>query len=182
LFLSVHCLNYGDYVDFRDAFHISQARYDESPEIMLQVGDILLCKDGAGIGKLGIIDRLPGPASINSSLLLIRANEGVEPKYLYNALCSPIFQNVVQERIDGATTPHLYQREIKQLEIPLPPLVEQKRVVALLDEAIEGIDSVIANTEKKLVSLADLKQSLLQKAFSGELTARPDKKPKEAVA
>ncbi len=36
LFLSVHSLNYGDYVDFRDAFHISEERYVESPEIMLQ--------------------------------------------------------------------------------------------------------------------------------------------------
>ena len=54
LFLSVHSLNYGDGVDFRDAFHISQERYDESPEIMLRRNDILICKDGAGIGKTGI--------------------------------------------------------------------------------------------------------------------------------
>jgi type I restriction enzyme, S subunit len=44
-FVSVHSLNYGDYVDFRDAFHISQARYDESPEIMLKPNDVLICKD-----------------------------------------------------------------------------------------------------------------------------------------
>ncbi len=43
LFLSVHSLNYGDYVDFRDAFHISRQRYDESPEIMLREGDVLIC-------------------------------------------------------------------------------------------------------------------------------------------
>ena len=67
LFVSVHSLNYGDSVDFRDAFHISQARYDESPEIMLRKNDILICKDGAGIGKLGIIRVLPSPATINSS-------------------------------------------------------------------------------------------------------------------
>ncbi|HUG70066.1 MAG TPA: hypothetical protein VMM76_20110, partial [Pirellulaceae bacterium] len=50
LFISVHSLNYGDCVDFRDAFHISEERYVESPEIMLQKDDVLICKDGAGIG------------------------------------------------------------------------------------------------------------------------------------
>ena len=181
LFLSVHSLNYGDCVDFRDAFHISQERYDESPEIMLRDDDILLCKDGAGIGKLGIIDCVPGPASINSSLLLIRANEGVAAKYLYYALCSLIFQRVVQERIDGATTPHLYQREIKQLEIPLPLLSEQNRIVEILDEVSEGIDAAVANTEKKLGSLAELKQAIMQKGFSGELTTEPEKATIDAV-
>jgi len=163
LFLSVHALNYGDYIDFRDAFHISQARYDESPEIMLQTNDILICKDGAGIGKVGIVGELPGPATINSSLLLIRATDGVLPKYLYYALCSPLFQSLVQDRIDGATTPHLYQREIRQLEIPLPALVEQKRIVEILDEAFEGIAVAKANAERNVENS--------QALFEGELNS-----------
>ena len=84
LFLSVHSLNYGDYVDFRDAFHISEGRYDESPEIMLQRDDVLICKDGAGIGKVGIVGGLPDRATINSSLLLIRSGTGLLPKFLYH--------------------------------------------------------------------------------------------------
>ena len=39
-FLSVHSLNHGDYVDFQEAFHISQVRFDESPEIVLRKGDV----------------------------------------------------------------------------------------------------------------------------------------------
>lgn len=70
LFLSVHSLNYGDFVDFRDAFHITNERYEESPEIMLQKGDVLICKDGAGIGKLGMLRELPDKATVNSSLLV----------------------------------------------------------------------------------------------------------------
>jgi type I restriction enzyme S subunit len=126
----------------------------------------LLCKDGAGIGKLGIISSLPGPATINSSLLLIRVNEGVQPKYLYHALCGPIFQNIVQERIDGATTPHLYQREIKTLKIPLPPLPEQKRIVAILDEAFAGIRLAVTHAEKNLANARELFESHLNKVFT----------------
>nr|WP_281720616.1 restriction endonuclease subunit S [Nitrosomonas nitrosa] len=171
LFISVHSLNYGDYVDFRDANHITQERYDESPEIMLQPDDVLICKDGAGIGKMGIVKELPGPTTINSSLLLIRSLDGMHPKYLYRALCSQIFQKLVKEKIDGATTPHLYQREIKQFLVPVPPVEEQKKISDRLDSIGSETARLETIYQQKLKDLAELKQSLLKKAFSGELTS-----------
>lgn len=161
LFLSVHSLNYGDYVDFRDAYHVSQERYDESPEIMLQEEDVLICKDGAGIGKVGIIGDLPKQTTINSSLLLIRANKKILPKYVYYCLLSPYFQKIVNSRLQGATTPHLYQRDIKTFPIFLPSLPEQKRIVAILDEAFEGIATATANAEKNLANARELFESYL---------------------
>lgn len=160
LFLSVHSLNYGDYVDFRDAFHISQERYDESPEIMLQKDDILICKDGAGIGKLGIVPEVTEPTTINSSLLLIRAGHRVEPKYLYYCLLSPYFQNIVQSRLEGATTPHLYQRDITEFPVELAPLEEQKRIVAKLDKAFAALDRARALAEANLADTEELGLSI----------------------
>src|SRR5256885_12659606 len=58
ILLSVPNLNYGDYVDFSKVYHLSEDRYRESPEIQLRGGDILLVKDGAGIGKLGFVKAL----------------------------------------------------------------------------------------------------------------------------
>ena len=165
LFLSVHSLNYGDYVDFRDAFHISQQRYDESPEIKLQTNDILICKDGAGIGKVSIVADLPGPTTINSSLLLIRADKVVEPKYLYYALLSPYFQRIVKSRLEGATTPHLYQRDIKEFPLRLAPLFEQRQIIAILDEAFVAIERATANTEKNLANVQELFESYLDGVF-----------------
>lgn len=165
LFLSVHSLNYGDYVDFRDAFHISDERYIESPEIMLQKDDVLICKDGAGIGKLGILGELPDRTTINSSLLLIRSGKDILPKFLYRYLTSPYFQNIVTSRLNGATTPHLYQRDITEFPVVLPPLPEQHRIVALLDEAFEGIATAAANAEKNLQNARALFESHLHSVF-----------------
>jgi len=165
-FLSVHGLNYGDYVDFRDAFHISQERYDESPEIMLRADDVLLCKDGAGIGKAGIVRDLPGPSSINSSLLLIRAGERLVPKFLYFNLLGPFFQRIVQSQIDGATTPHLYQKDIKTFPIPIPEVAEQKRIVSILDEAFSAIAKAKENAEKNLLGARELFESYLNRVFT----------------
>ena len=171
LFLSVHSLNYGDYVDFRDAFHISQYRYDESPEIILQSADVLICKDGAGIGKVGIIGELLQPTTINSSLLLIRSGVSVLPKFLYYVLLSPYFQSIVQSRLEGATTPHLYQRDIKEFPVPIPPLSEQKRIVAILEEAFAGINQAIANSEKNLANARELFESYLNNVFTQNVEA-----------
>jgi len=168
-FLSVHSLNYGDYVDFRDAFHISQERYDESPEIMLRLNDILICKDGAGIGKVGIVGNMPGPTSINSSMLLIRAKPNILPKYLYFILQSPYFQRIVQSRLEGATTPHLYQRDIATFPIYLPPLEDQCGIVSLLDEAFDALAATTTTLKAQLALVSDLKQSLLAQAFTGNL-------------
>ncbi len=166
LFLSVHSLNYGDTVDFRDAFHISEERYVESPEIMLQANDILICKDGAGIGKVGILGELPDRATINSSLLLIRSGKQILPKYLYRCLTSPYFQDIVQSRLNGATTPHLYQRDITEFPVVLPPLPEQQRIVGLLDVAFEGLAISKTNAEKNLENARALFESHLQSVFT----------------
>lgn len=166
LFLSVYSLNYGDYVDFRDAFHISEERYAESPEIMLQKDDILICKDGAGIGKVGIVGELPNRTTINSSLLLIRSGKDILPKFLFRCLSSPYFQRIVTSRLNGATTPHLYQRDITEFPIVLPPLPEQQRIVGILDEAFAGIATAKANAEKNLQNARDLFESYLQSVFT----------------
>ncbi|MBS0178610.1 MAG: restriction endonuclease subunit S [Nitrospira sp.] len=166
LFLSVHSLNYGDYVDFRDAFHISEGRYTESPEIMLRRDDVLICKDGAGIGKLGIVGELPDRTTINSSLLMIRSGKSILPKFLYRCLTSPYFQNIVQSRLSGATTPHLYQRDITEFPIVLPPLPEQQRIVGILDEAFYGLARATANAEQNLQNARPLFESHLQSVFT----------------
>jgi type I restriction enzyme S subunit len=165
LFLSVHSLNYGDYVDFREAFHISNERFEESPEIILRPNDVLICKDGAGIGKVGIVGELPGKTTINSSLLLIRSGKDILPKFLYRCLSSPYFQEIVNSRLNGATTPHLYQRDITEFPIVLPPIPEQKRIVGILDEAFEGIAKAKANTEKSLQNARGLFESHLEALF-----------------
>jgi type I restriction enzyme, S subunit len=166
LFLSVHSLNYGDFVDFRGAFHINEARFDESPEIILRQNDVLICKDGAGIGKVGIVGSLPGKATINSSLLLVRGGKNILPKYLFHCLSSPYFQKIVYSRLNGATTPHLYQRDIAEFPVVLPPYSEQQRIVGILDKAFDGIATAKANAEKNLENARALNESHLESVFS----------------
>ena len=169
LFLSVYNLNDGDEVTYNRVYHISKERYEESPEIMVRVGDVLLTKDGAGIGKLGYVKELPQEATINSSLLLIRPGETADYKYVFYLLSGPELQRIVKERITGSATPHLFQRDIKDFLIPVPPIEEQREIVSILDD-IFAKEYQAYETANFLVGQIDLmKKSILAKAFRGEL-------------
>lgn len=165
LFLSVHSLNYGDYVDYAQAFHISQERYDESPEIMLKNNDILICKDGAGIGKLGIVKDLKEQATTNSSLLVIRCFNNLHVKFIYYYLISEHFQRIVNAKIMGATTPHLYQRDLVHFYVALPPLAEQHRIVQKLDELMQACDALEASIKESAAQNENLLQQVLREAL-----------------
>ena len=170
LFLSVHSLNKGEEVDFKAANHISLERYDESPEIKLEEGDILLAKDGAGIGKIGIVKHLPDAATVNSSLLVVRGRGAFVPKFLFYTLAGPKMQELVQSRITGSATPHLFQKDIKLFDLAVPPLPEQRRIVAKVEELLGRVNAARARLAKVPAILKRFRQSVLAAACSGELT------------
>ena len=169
ILLSVYNLNDGDEVSFNRINHITNERYDESPEIMVRKNDILLTKDGAGIGKLGYIKELPEKATINSSLLLIRPGDVANYKFIYYLLLGPALQNIVKERITGSATPHLFQRDIKEFVLPVPSLLEQQEIVRILDTVLEKESRAKEAAQTVLDQIALLKKSILARAFRGEL-------------
>jgi type I restriction enzyme S subunit len=61
--------------------------------------------------------------------------------------------------------------DIVEIPIPLPPLAEQKRIVALLDEMFAGTGQLSSHASRKMSKLSELKSSLLAQAFAGELIA-----------
>ena len=95
----------------------------------------------------------------------------INPAYLKYALMSAPMQTRIHEKATGATASGIKASLLRKIQIPIPELSEQTEVVRRL----EGLELQCNNLEKihleKLASLAELKQSLLQKAFSGELTA-----------
>lgn len=169
IFLSVHSLNYGKNVVFKDVNYISIERYEESPEIQLKENDILLCKDGAGIGKVGIIKKLPNIATVNSSLLVINGREVFNPDFLYYFFSGPDMQRLVNDKISGSAIPHLFQKDIKQFRLKVPPMLEQNKIVEILESRFtlaDNIEKVVNGTLDKIVVL---KHSILKRAFEGNL-------------
>ena len=149
--------------------YISIERYEESPEIQLKENDILLCKDGAGIGKVGIIKKLPNIATVNSSLLVINSREVFNPDFLYYFFSGPDMQRLVNDKISGSAIPYLFQKDIKQFRLKVPPMLEQNKIVEILESRFtlaDNIEKVVNGTLDKIVVL---KHSILKRAFEGNL-------------
>jgi type I restriction enzyme S subunit len=92
----------------------------------------------------------------------LAAKTGLNNKFLYYYCLS--FDFSVLNR--GTTIPSLVKSELLKISIPVPPLPEQQRIVAILGEAFEGIATATANAEKNLASARGLFESHLQSVFS----------------
>ncbi|MCM1152827.1 MAG: restriction endonuclease subunit S [Muribaculum sp.] len=148
---------------------INQIRYDESPEIKLSVNDILIVKDGAGIGKCARVDSMPlGEATVNSSLGVVTVFGKLFYSYLYYFFLSTPFQNNVSFLKNGMGVPHLTQENLKSVRIPLPPLSEQKEIATYLDAKCAEIDELIKVKQEKIETLKQYRQSIIFEAVTGK--------------
>ena len=148
---------------------ITKQRYDESPEIKLNIGDILIVKDGAGIGKTARIDELPvGEATPNSSLGVITPYDNLNYRYCSYYLQSAIFNNHILRLLNGMGVPHLTQEVLKNVKILLPPMDEQKEIANYLDSKCNEINAIIADKKAQLETLADYKKSLIYEYVTGK--------------
>jgi len=156
-------------LDWSDINYINQERYDESPEIKLKVGDILLVKDGAGIGKCARIDELPlGESTVNSSLAVITPKAFLNYKYLYYYLQSNSFWSIINLLLVGMGVPHLTQTNMKNIKMPLPPLEEQVVIAEYLDAKCGEIDRLIETKRQKIETLKEYKKSVIYEAVTGK--------------
>jgi type I restriction enzyme S subunit len=90
----------------------------------------------------------------------------VDPDYLYHALSSDLVFDQFDRLAAGSTVRNLNIGLAKSVEIPVPPLAEQQRIVGLLDEAFEGLATAKANAEKNLQNARALFESHLQSVFT----------------
>jgi type I restriction enzyme S subunit len=101
-------------------------------------------------GKLGIARNLTNGIGFGSSeYIVFRSSRNPDPEYLYYFLARDSFLQSGARVMSGAVGHKRVPKDfIENLAIPLPPLPEQKRVVAILDEAFDGIAAAVANAEK----------------------------------
>ena len=132
------------------------------------VGSVLMAMYGATIGKLGILDI---SATTNQACCACIPYEGMHNKYLFYYLMS--MRRSYIGMAEGGAQPNISKEKIVNSLIPLPPLAEQKRIVAKIEELIPLVDRYAAAYEKLEQFNAkfpeDMKKSILQYAIQGKL-------------
>lgn len=125
-------------------------------------GDLLVAMSGATTGKLGINN------SETVFYLNQRVGKFIPKKHLNKAFLYYFLTTKVEESLRiaaGAAQPNLSTEQINNFEVPLPPLPDQQRIVAILDEAFAAIDKAKANAEQNLKNAKELFESYLHGVF-----------------
>ncbi len=131
--------------------YITWKKYNESPEIKTFNGDVLFCKTGSTVGKVAMVDNLPCEATINPQLVVLK-KISVNSKFLKYSLGTYRIQAVVKRLAGVGSVPNISQEKLGNLEILLPSLSEQQRIVDILDKfeaSIKNLEAQLAQREKQ---------------------------------
>lgn len=143
---------------------IPKSFYDNLRSGQIQPRDILVVKDGATTGKTGIVpDDFPfRDAAVNEHVFIVRVNrKKAEPSYVYHHLRSPLGQSGILSDFRGATVGGISRGFLDRVLLPLPPLPEQRRIAAILDQA----DALRVKRRAAIAELETLKQSVFIEMF-----------------
>lgn len=132
------------------------------------IGDVILTRE-APLGEVGMINT-DDKVFLGQRLVSYRVDASkLNNRFLLYAFQSADVQRQIQALASGSTVQHMRVPDSKTLKLYLPSLPEQKRIVAKLDAMLEETNKLRAIYDQKLVDLEELKKSILEKAFKGEL-------------
>jgi type I restriction enzyme S subunit len=153
-------------VNWDTCYHISRSRYDEDPYIQLKENDLLITKDGS-IGKVAVVQGLPGPASLNSGIFLTRVKRGAyETRFMYWLLNSSVFTSFIDILKSGTTIDHLYQHVFVEFAYPVPTPDEQCAIATFLDRETTKIVGLISKRKELIVLLEEKRAALISRAVT----------------
>jgi type I restriction enzyme S subunit len=107
---------------------------------------------------------------IHDGWFVLRLGDRIESNFLFHALSSEVVQEQFRSLAAGAVVKNISGDLVKKTIVPVPPIKEQVDLAKTMDAASEVIEILEEKYRVKLQDLDDLRQSLLQKAFAGELT------------
>lgn len=159
--------------------NLKYANFDERElsALSLKKGDLLLIRSNGSVdlvGKVAMVSEKDTEFLYAGYLIRIRLNlEMAAPEYVTYCLQSPQIRQVV-ENIARSTSGvnNINSKELSSLVLPIPPLAEQNEIIKDVDESLYCISLFETMTANALSRINNLTQSILAKAFRGELTAQ----------
>jgi type I restriction enzyme, S subunit len=121
----------------------------ELSNVVVETNDVLLNITGASIGRVTTAPPEMAGARVNQHVTIIRPKKELLPRFLAMFLASPSIQFMINDIEVGATRQALTKGMIEKFEIPVPPLAEQRRIVAKVDELMALCDRLEAQQKER---------------------------------
>ena len=159
-------------INFDDGYFVMPEWSKGHAKSILAEEDVLIVQTGAGTGDVGLVSN--GEVGFNChALIIVTTNQSV----LRGAFLSAVLQSAYgQEKLasirTGAMHPHLNCGEVKYVEIPLPPLIEQAEIVAHIRDTAARFDALIAEAGIAIALLQERRSALISAAVTGQIDVR----------
>lgn len=164
-FLTIGNISSGG-LDFGDCRIVSRSYYESlAPHRRPALGDILYTVVGATYGRPVLVDA-ERPFCVQRHIAILKPARGVNRSYLMRVLSSAAFYDQATRSITGAAQPTIPLRPLRRLLVPVPPLAEQRRIVARLDELISLCDRLEGQLALGQAEGTRLLRSVIQEALA----------------
>ena len=157
------------YLDMSEKNYVSKDTFDKrNARLIPKSGDVLYSREGAILGIACIIpDNLD--VCLGQRMMLFRTNENMLGKYLMYYLNSPKITTFVASKTGGSASPHINVGDIKKFIIPIPDIQTQIKIINYIENYFSIFDYIENIINMSLQQAESLRQSILKKAFKGEL-------------
>jgi len=183
---SIVCLrtaNVQKEVDWEDLWFVSN-KYVKRDEQYVQVSDILISTANSLklVGKVALVRELPYPSTLGAFISLLRPSSHLNKKCMYFLLLSEEIQSAIRSRASTTTNiSNISTKSLVDVTLKIPPLAEQKRIVAKIEELFTQLDAGVEELIKARAQLKRYRQSVLKAAVEGELTREWRKNHKDEI-
>jgi type I restriction enzyme S subunit len=134
------------------------------------------------LGRVGVVREVDLPANTNQAVSIVRLRDRSLTPWVSTWLRGPAAQSELTGGGRGVGLQNLNLKQIGAISVPLPPLADQRRIVARVEEQLSAIDALRAAIERAQRRSASLRRSVLERAFRGELVPQdPTDEPASAL-
>lgn len=152
-----------------DSMHyITREKFDSLRSGKVRPGDLVYCLRGATLGKTAIITQFEEGA-VASSLVIIRLSAAVDPRFAYRFLTSPLGREQIFQFDNGSAQPNLSANSVKKYWLPLPPLAEQRQIVAKVDQLMALVDQVETQLAHSRATAEKLMEAVVAELTQGHV-------------
>lgn len=163
----------GKGINYDSAKKISQEDYCRLVEqgCKIEKGDVLLVKDGATTGRVGLMtDEMECVAL--SSVAMLRPHDDIDSLFLMYYMESYSMQTQIVNSMAGSAMPRITLTKLNEFIVNVPPIKEQKVITSFIDDEVEQIDIITIEIEKEIEDLKSYKSSVITEAVTGKVDLR----------
>jgi len=141
----------------------------EPDNYLLSKGDIVFARTGATVGKSFLIEEIPFPAVYASYLIRIQLLDDIIPEFIYHFFNSHCYWEQITDKSVGVGQPNVNGTSLKNLLIPLAPMMEQERIIPASRSALKMVTAIDSDTDELLSTITTVKSKILDLAIRGQL-------------